>query len=564
MSAARARRGAPGLASPRRAARLALLLLLAAAGGRGRRAAGEDAPGPRPADAPVRLVVLHTNDVHGALLPRSPALARLDADEDVGGFAALAAVVRAERAAAAARGAHVLLVDGGDVWRGTPEGDLTRGDLVVEAFGRLGYDAVAVGNHEFDFGVENAARLGRAAKFPWIAANVREAATGATPAWMHRSVVREVGGVRVALVGLTTPDTPRIVVGGDRLGLAFLPVAQAAREEAEALRGRADVVLFVTHLGPALDAEVLRAVPTCPLVVGGHSHTMLSRPIDARGDGSGWIVQAGTGCVVVGRVELEIERGAGRVRLVRGELLPLVPSRVGKDPDMAAFLAERLAAVPELKALDAVAGTLAGPLPRVGRSPRDTSPAGHFFADATRAAAGAEVGLSNRGAIRVVLPAGPVTLRDLFLLMPFDNTVVVASLTGKQLKAVVAHSLRVGPGGAVSPLEVSGLTARFTRGGAGGGHDDGHVGGRDGGQDDGIVFTSFEVAGAPVDDDRRYRVAINSFLAGGGDGYPQLRARDGEPPHLDTGILVRDALRRALAGPAPYVPDTVSRLVETR
>ncbi len=302
----------------------------------------------------------------GACSPRSPALAQLDATEDVGGFAALAAVVKAERAAAAARGAHVLLLDGGDVWRGTPEGDLTKGDLVVEAFGWLGYDAVAVGNHEFDLGLPNAVRLAKASSFPWVSANVTETATGAPPAWLRPSVVKEVGGLRVGIVGMTTVETPRIVVGGDALGLTFGPVAAAAVAQAAALAPTTDLVIFVTHLGPQVDAEILKAVPTCPLVVGGHSHTRIAKPIDPRGDGSGWIVQAGTACIVLGKVTLDVHRATKVVRLRTSELIPLVPSKVGSDPEAAAFLAGRLDAIAELKALRAVAGTLAGDLPRVG------------------------------------------------------------------------------------------------------------------------------------------------------------------------------------------------------
>ena len=494
----------------------------------------------------VSLVVLHTNDVHGAVLPRSPALAQLEATEDVGGFAALAAVVKAERAAAAARGAHVLLVDGGDVWRGTPEGDLTKGDLIVEAFGRLGYDAVALGNHEFDLGLPNAVRLAKAAPFPWVSANVTEKATGATPSWLRTHVVKEVGGLRVALVGMTTVETPRIVVGGDALGLAFAPPAEAAAAQAKALAATSDLVIFVTHLGPQPDVEILKAVPTCPLVVGGHSHTRLAKPIDARGDGTGWVVQAGTACIVVGKVTLDVHRTTKAVRLRTSALIPLIPSKVGRDAETEAFLAGRLDAIAELKALKSVVGTLTGDLPRVGANPRDTSPAGHFMADATRAAAGADVGLANRGGIRVVLPAGPVTRRDLFLLMPFDNTVVTQTLTGAELREIVGFSLKTGLSGRISPLEVSGLTARF------------RIVEREGKQ--AVEWLAFDVGGRPLDDAKAYRVALNSFLAGGGDGYKQLV----KPDAKDTGVLVRDVLGDALGKAGTYAPDRASRLVEEK
>ena len=299
----------------------------------------------------VHVVVLHTNDVHGNLLPRTPALAMVEAVGPVGGFAALASFVRAEREAAAKSGARVLLLDGGDVWRGTPEGDLTRGDLVVEAFSRLRYDAVAIGNHEFDMGLENAARLARAATFPWISANITEKATGARPAWIRPSVVLDVDGVKVGVIGMTPPDTVTLVAGGDRLGLAFGDEVEAARTEAKALEGKADVILFVTHLGPERDRRILDALPSVPLVVGGHSHTRLSKPILAGPGGKAWVVQAGTSCVVVGRVRLKIHRATHEVLLEEAGLVPLDVSKVGSDAETERFLTERLDAIPELKAL---------------------------------------------------------------------------------------------------------------------------------------------------------------------------------------------------------------------
>jgi len=501
----------------------------------GPRAGAEDAPDPW-----MRLLVLHTNDVHGGLLPRSAALAQLDGTGDVGGVAVLASWVAHERAQAKADGREVLLLDGGDVWRGTPEGDLTKGDLVVEAFGRLGYDAVALGNHDLDFGAENAARLSKASKFPWVSANVVVAATGATPAWLVPHVIREVGGVRIAIVGLTTPDTPRIVMGFDKTGLALRSDDETAAKEAKALEGQADVVIFLTHLGPERDVAVLAAAPKAPLVVGGHSHSRLFKPVIARPDGSGWVVQAGTGCVLAGRVQMKIHRTTHEVVMEGMRLVPLVPKDVGSDADTAAFLAGRLDAIPELVALQAVVATLTADLAKVGSRPEVSSPAGNAFADATRLAAHAEVGLANRGGIRVSLPKGPVTKRDLYLLMPFDNTVVDVPLTGAELKAVLTQSL-AGP--RVTPLEVSGVLARYRRAG-----DGPHAS---------VVWTSFEVAGAPLDEARVYHVAVNSFLAQGGDGYGRLS----KPRAKDTGLLLRDALRDLLAaGGGTFTPDATFRL----
>jgi len=492
-------------------------------------------------DGWVRLVVLHTNDVHGNLLPRSPALAQVEAKGDVGGFAALASFVGRERAAAAERGEQVLLLDAGDVWRGTPEGDLTRGDLVVEAFGRLRYDAVAFGNHELDLGAENAERLARAAKFPWVSASVVEKATGKTPAWLAPSVVAERGGVRVGVVGLSPPDTARLVSRGESLPLRFLPVAEAARAGVASLEGKADVVIFLTHLGPERDLEVLATVPSCPLVVGGHSHTRIARPIVGGPKKGSWVVQAGTACVVAGRVRLRFRPATKEIALDAYDLVPLAVERVGSDPETAAFLAERLAAIPELAALSKPVGRLARDLPRAGATPLETTPAGNFVADAMRAAvAGADVALVNRGGIRVTLPAGVVTGRDLHLLMPFDDAIVERRMTGAALRDLLAFSI----GGArATPLEVSGVTGRFRVEGAP--------------PSATVTFARLEVGGAPLDPQKTYRVVVNTFLARGGDGYGALAGGDA-PASPD--LRVREAIRAWLARTPETAPDAAVRL----
>jgi 2',3'-cyclic-nucleotide 2'-phosphodiesterase (5'-nucleotidase family) len=486
----------------------------------------------------VRLVVLHTNDVHGGVLPRSPGIAGLDAREPVGGAAALASFVARERAAAKARGAEVLLLDGGDVWSGSPEGQATRGDLVVDALSRIGYDAVALGNHELDLGVGNAERLARRARFPWVSANVVEEATGRPPPWLAPWVVVERAGLRIAVVGLSPPDTPRLTMAGATEGLRFLPEVEAARAAAKALEGTADVLLFATHLGPDRDRRVADAVPAVALIVGGHTHARLSKPIAAGPEGRTWIVQAGTGAVLAGRVRLRVERATRRVALDDYELVPLVPSAVGRDADLERFLRARSRAVPGLAALDAEVGRLAGELSRTG-APGGSTPAGNAVADAIRASARADVAVTNRGGVRVTLPRGPVTGRDLHLLAPFPNTVVVGSLTGAQLRSLIEASAS---GVGTTPLEVSGVEAAY------------RIEGEPGRTR--AVVVEARVGGVPLDPERLYVVATNSFVSAGGEGYGVWRDTRVE----DTGVSIRDALAAWFRAAGEVVPDPTERL----
>ena len=348
------------------------------------------------------------------------------------------------------------------------------------------------------------------------------------------------GGIRIGIVGLTTSDTPRIVVGGDRLGLAFLPEAERAEKMAADLQATTDVLLFLSHCGPERDRQVLRRVPRATMVVGGHSHTRLWKPILARDDGTGWIVQAGTQCAVVGRVRMKVHRTTKEVVLEDASLVPLAVEQVGSDPEEAAFLRGRLDGIPDLKALEEVVTILEADLPRVGATPESTSAAGNAVADAVRATSGAEVAFHNRGALRVQLPKGPVTKRDLWTLMPFDNTIAVLPMTGARLKEVLTYGLGRER---ASPIEVSGLRATGRRVGEG--------------ASSRVEWTAVEVGGEPVDDARTYRVAVNSFLAGGGDGYGAFAS----PEAKDTGVPLRDAIREYFARAPTYRPDPASRIV---
>jgi 2',3'-cyclic-nucleotide 2'-phosphodiesterase (5'-nucleotidase family) len=189
---------------------------------------------------------------------------------------------------------------------------------------------------------------------------------------------------------------------------------------------------------------------------------------------------------------------------------------------------------------------LGADLSREGATSESSSPAGNAFADAMRTGAGArdgkeaDVALANRGGIRVRLPKGPVTGRDLFLLMPFDNTLVEVPLSGAELRGVIETSLRAPK---ISPLEVSGIVVRWVREGTGEGAT--------------VRITRFEVGGKTLDEAATYRVIVNSFLAQGGDGYAGLAGRPGTK---DLGILVRDTLRAHFAKAAVFEPDATERM----
>lgn len=474
----------------------------------------------------VELVVLHTNDLHGQLepLPASPVSPVLRG-KPVGGYAHIATMVRNVRRECEERKATFLLTDGGDLFQGTPIGNESRGESVVEAMNTLPYDAVAVGNHEFDFGLGSFLRLVERARFPFVCANMagKRGATGKVRPYVLLSPPR--APCKIALIGLVTTTTPDITTRGLEDLVTFsdpLSVVRSLLKEVDA-----DLVVLVTHIGRDEDRALAAALPGVDLILGGHSHT----PICEKVDGT-LIVQTHSRGMSLGRADLRVDRDGWKVVSAEGQLLPVDPAATTPDPQVADVITRYGKELNER--LGKVIGTLAAPLRRAPGL--GSSSAGNWMADVIRAKGEAEIGITNKGGIRCDLEAGPITAGDIYRLMPFENDVVSMDLTGAQLRVILAKNL--GNGG-YPGLEWSGLRVEGE------------------GSGEGARLVAVRVGDAPLDDARRYRVATNSFLAAGGDGFGVFR--DGKRL-LRTGVLVRDALAEALAASTPLTPPTEERL----
>jgi 2',3'-cyclic-nucleotide 2'-phosphodiesterase (5'-nucleotidase family) len=489
----------------------------------------------------VHFVVLHTNDVHGQVLPRRATWLRRPDPPLVGGLARVAARVRQERRAAEAQGAQVLVLDGGDCFQGTPEGVIDGGLPFLRAQAAVGYDAVCLGNHEFDFGIPNLVNLLRDSELPSVAANVIERATGERVAWTPPWRLVERAGVRIALVGLVTPETPEIT-HPDARTLEFVDPAEALARARTEIGARADWILPVTHLGVSDDRALARAHPDLPLVVGGHSHTFLKEGLR---EGGTLVVQAGAKASALGRVDLWYDRAEQRVVESRARLIDLDEEPAAEDrvPLVEAICAE-LAAKSAAR-MGEVVGRLTAPLSRFSdlaasrRDPLTSTAAGNFVADVLRAHAIADVGVMNRGGIRTDIAAGDVTRRDVFELSPFENNVTVLTLTGAELVEMFRRSVT---DDSHSGLEVSGAELETERA-----------------ADQSRRLLLVRVAGEPVDPAREYRVALPSFLADGGDAY--LERFPPGPRRKDDVLLVRDVVELAFRHRSPVTPDASNRYV---
>jgi 5'-nucleotidase len=513
---------------------------------------------PPPAQ-PVHIVVAGTTDVHGWFAGR-------DADGvHFGGVAIMKSYMDALRAA---NGGRVLLVDSGDLFQGTLESNLFEGEPVIKAYNAIGYTASAVGNHEFDYGPVGPDSVAQTpdedplgalkkniamAKFPFLAANVVEKSTHQTPAWARKSILVDVGGVKVGILGLSTPDTPNTTTASNVATLDFLDPVQPAIDEAARLRKMgASAVIAIAHIGgkckeggdpndlSKCDAtqdvmKLAEALPkgTVDVLFAGHTHLNVRNIVNGTP-----VLEAYNYGRYFSSIDLWIDPATDHV--VRSELRPhtMLCTSVysGTDRCDSHFAPKGAALVPRVFegktiAPDAQVAAIVQPYLDQTAAKRNEptgitttapirrnfdyeSPLGDLIADALREYWKADVGLMNSGGIRENLPAGSLKYGDIFEVAPFDNYPAVVTMTGAQLNQILRDNVT----GAKGVLQVSGI--HYTR-------------------DD----KALTVPSSDVDPNRTYRVATLDFMVQGGDGF--LNVMQTIPPsqiQIDRNKPVRDVI----------------------
>ncbi len=364
-----------------------------------------------PAPAGGRSVtILHFNDTHGRHRPFAVAPGNATAQTGeprrheafdragfVGGYAALASAVAEARQRHGAD--RVLLLHGGDAFSDDLLGNLSGGEATIRCLNALGVDALALGNHDFDYGVRRTRQLQALARFPMRGANVLDEASGEP--FLGEPVQRfERGGVRVGLLCLGYHNTPDTASAEHLRGLRFGSGIDAARRWLPALRATSDLVVVLSHQGSAVDRVLARSVPGIDLIVGAHSHDAISPPERV---GDSWIVQALSDGAALGEVTVALDAG-GRIERVDGRLHVLWADRWAADPGMAA-LVESLRA-PHRAQLEAPLGRAAE---RIGRRYRAPSPFDVLVGELLIERTGAELALLPGVGYGVSLEPGVVT-----------------------------------------------------------------------------------------------------------------------------------------------------------
>lgn len=484
---------------------------------------------PARAQAAARLSLLHMNDFHSRHLPiAANSAACREGAACYGGSARLAAAVAAGRASAQAEGRAAILLDGGDQFMGSLFYSHHRGLAEAAVQRAIGTAAMALGNHEFDNGPDTLARYADAVPFPLLSANLDARAEPLLAGRIRARADVTLGGARLALIGLTTPDTANISSPGPNVRFTD-PAAAAERAIWEARRDGPCTVVLLSHLGLGADRRLLENLRGVDVVVGGHSHTLLAdglagaagpHPVLA---GGALVVQAGAHGRYLGRLDLDI--GAdGRVLGHGGEVRELTAD-LPEDAPVAALVAALGLPLEELRRRP------------VARLPRalDNGPCGNAACEIgalvaeslRRAIPDARIGWMNAGGIRAGLPAGDVTWGDVLTTLPFQNTVSRMALRGHAIRAALENGVGRAPAMAGRFPQLSGLRFEL-RPGAPPGERVGMVEVRDGD------------SWRPLEPERAYVVATNNFLRNGGDGYAMFR--DAALEAYDQGPGVEEAL----------------------
>ena len=513
--------------------------------------ASPPAPPPQPTPGEgYKITILHTNDHHGRFWKNS---------DGEYGMAALKTVVDRARAEVAAQGGYTLLLSGGDINTGVPESDAQDAVPDFKGMNLLRYDAMAVGNHEFDKPFETLQMQRKLAIFPMLSANIYEGGKRLFEPYR----IFQLGPVRVAVMGLTTEDTAHLARPDNVQRFDFRnPIGEAALLVPQ-LRQEADVVIATTHMGhyedgqhgwqaPG-DVEMARAVPGLDLVVGGHSHNAVCMQAanvrekvhlpgaactPERQNGT-WIVQAENWGKYLGRADFEYRNGT--FTLVNYTLIPinlkeklkdaegkrvtrLYQDEIPEDPAMLALLKPYQDFGQQKLLVDI--GATDGSFDDEHDFKNQLHPAlAQLIVHAMMAHTRADFAVINTGGIRDSLPGGRITYKDVLKVHPFGNLVTTVDLSGAEVAAYMAVLRKMTANSGAYP-QYAGI--RVTP--------------RDG------QAASLSIGGQPLDPAKTYRLAISNFVASGGDGYPKMV---NHPRYTETGFTDAEVLRAYISAHSP-------------
>lgn len=497
------------------------------------------------AAAEYSLTILHTNDFHARFEP----IIRFDSGcsaEDIdegkcfGGTARLINAVRDARM----RTNNAILVDGGDQFQGTLFYTYYKGAMAAEFMNLLGYDAMTVGNHEFDDGPEVLRGFVDTVDFPVLMSNADVSGEPLLRDAIEKSVVIERGGERIGLIGLTPQNTDELASPGPNV--IFTAPAGAVQAEVDRLEAEGvNKIIVLSHSGYNTDIAIAQATSGVDVIVDGHSNTLLGDDEDAAGlyptmVGDTAIVQAYAYGKFLGELNVTFD-DAGMIVEASGSPL-LIDGTVPEDADVKARIAELAQPLDEIR--NEVVAEAADVLTEDRAVCRQMECSmGNLIADAMLARVadqGIDIALQNSGGIRADIDAGEITKVEVLTVLPFQNTLSTFFITGETLMAALENSASQHEDGSGWFLQVAGMTMTV-----------------DLSMEPGSRISDVMVGGMPLDMGKTYGVVSNNFVRNGGDGYSMFETAENA---YDFGPDLADVTAEYLADNSPYAPYTDGRI----
>jgi 2',3'-cyclic-nucleotide 2'-phosphodiesterase/3'-nucleotidase len=441
---------------------------------------------------------LSTNDFHGQL-----ETGKLVSSKLVGGAAFNMTYINNFKAI---NPQGTLLFDAGDIMQGTPISTLLKGESTIDVYNAMGYQAATMGNHEFDWGKTVLQARIAEAEFPMLLANVFNAGTDTRPDWMQPTAMFTVKGQQIGVIGVTSMYTPGIVMAEATAGLEFRDPAPVVSQLVAELRAAgADIVVLLAHMPDVYNNAVTQematlGIPGLDLIISGHSHSGYTGKVNGIP-----IIQAYSSGTAIGVSNLSYDRYHGGIVNSKLQVVTTYNEGVTPDPDIAALVDFYKAQVAPI--VNAVKGSTLGTISRGPDRYTMEVPMGDLIADAQAWKGGTQIAFMNPGGIRadLIYTSYPhdITYGDLMTVQPFDNKLVTMTMTGSQIYAVLEQQFKP-PQTSMKLLQVSGLKYSFD------------LSQPVGSRISGLTLTD----GTPIlPDGTTYTVALNEFIATGGDGF---------------------------------------------
>ncbi|EMJ4649172.1 TPA: bifunctional UDP-sugar hydrolase/5'-nucleotidase UshA [Serratia marcescens] len=507
-------------------------------------------------DKTYAITILHTNDHHGHFWQN---------DHGEYGLGAQKTLVDGIRQEVAAQGGSLLLLSGGDINTGVPESDLQDAEPDFRGMNLVGYDAMAIGNHEFDNPLSVLRQQEKWATFPLLSANIYQKSTGQRLFKPYALFDKQ--GIKIAVIGLTTDDTAKMGNPEYFTDIEFRVPAPEAKRVVEQLRKdeKPDVIIAATHMGhydngehgsnaPG-DVEMARSLPAgyLDMIVGGHSQDPVCMAGDNRKQvdyvpgtpcspdrqNGTWIVQAHEWGKYVGRADFEFRNG--ELKLVHYQLIPVnlkkkvekadgtservyYTQQIAEDPAMMKLLTpfqEKGKEQLSVK-IGSVNGKLEGDRSKVRFVQTNLA---RVMLAAQRERADADFAVMSGGGVRDSIESGDITYKNVLKVQPFGNTLVHVDMKGREVEQYLAVVANMKPdSGAYAQFANVSLVA------------------------DGKGVSEVKINGQPLQADKTYRMATLNFNALGGDGYPKL---DGLPSYVNTGFIDAEVLKQYIEKHSP-------------